>query len=67
MAAGFKDLLAWLLAWKSAHTSWNINGPYGCVAGQNCVLGAVAGQNYVPGAVAEQVSMAGAEEGQIDA
>ena len=67
MASGFKDLLAWLLAWKSAHTSWNIDGPYGCVAGQNCVLGAVAGQNCVASAVAGQVSMAGAEEGQIDA
>ena len=67
MAAGFKDLLAWLLAWKSAHTSWNIDGPYGCVGGQNCVLGAVAGQNYVTGAITGLTAFAGAEEGQIDA
>jgi hypothetical protein len=51
MTAGFKDLLAWLLGWKSSYAP-SIGGPYQIVAGQTFEAGAIIGQNYHPGATA---------------
>jgi hypothetical protein len=51
MTAGFKDLLAWLLGWKSSYVP-RIGGPYQVAAVQTFQAGAILGQDYHTGATA---------------
>ena len=61
--AGFRDLLALLLAWKSASP---ITGPpYRTVAGQVGHTGAVAGGQHLTGQRAGQLHTPGRVAGQI--
>jgi hypothetical protein len=49
MTAGFNDLLAWLLGWKSGYVP-RIGGPYQVAAGQMFYAGVIVGQDYHAGA-----------------
>jgi hypothetical protein len=62
MAAGFKDLLAWLLGWKSSYVPM-IGGPYQVAAVQTFQAGAILGQNYHTGAIVGQNYYTGATAG----
>ena len=52
MAAGFRDLLAFLLGWKSAAAAQPVAGPYRVMLGQVAQVGAVRSQLFVPGSSA---------------
>jgi hypothetical protein len=64
MAAGFRDLLAWLLAWKSTYTP--TPGPYRVEDAQAACTGAVAGENYHAGATIGQNYHTGATAGMCN-
>ena len=53
MAAGFRDILALLLGWQSAHRFWQTEGPYRLAAGGTFHAGPVAaiasGGNVIAG------------------
>ncbi len=61
--AGFRDLLALLLAWKSS--SPGAGPPYRTAAGQVWHTGAHVGGHYVTGRQAGQVFTPGRAAGQI--
>ena len=56
MAAGYRDLLAWLLGWQSAHKSWQTEGPYRTVATKIFVSNPTAGDVFHAGAATATVS-----------
>jgi len=64
MAAGFRDLFAWVLGWKSSVPS--VSGPYRVAASQTFVTGAAAAQHYTTGAAAGQTFVTGAVEAQSE-
>lgn len=59
MAAGFRDLLAFLLGWKSAAAAQSVAGPYRVMLGQVAQVGSVRSQLFVPGASAGQTFLTG--------
>jgi hypothetical protein len=56
MAAGFRDLLAFLLGWQSAHKSWQTEGPYRTAASDVFVSTPTAGGVFHAGTAAATVS-----------
>ena len=63
MAAGSRDLLAWMMGWNS-HAP-GVPGVFQLVAAQVYVDGPVAAQTYMDGPVERQVYVDGAVEGQV--
>ena len=61
--AGFRDLLALLLGWKS--TSVSTEPPYRTAAGQVWHTGAAVGRHHVTGQRAGQAFITGRVTGQI--
>lgn len=66
MAAGFRDILAWLLGWQSNHPVWQTAGPYKLVAGGISCSGANAADVFQSGAVASAVSGSNIIAGQCN-
>jgi hypothetical protein len=55
MAAGFRDIFAWLLGWQSVHKFWQTNGPYRVAAAATFSAGATAGGVTHAGATAGMI------------
>lgn len=64
MAAGFKDILAWLLHWKSSPKEYS--PPYSIAAAQVHVSGTAVGQIFTSGTVAGQTFVAGTVVGEVN-
>lgn len=64
MAAGFYDLAAFVLGWKSAPVSDLVSGPWRIPVLQAAISGAEAAQGRVGGAEAAQAAIGGPEAAQ---
>jgi succinate dehydrogenase/fumarate reductase flavoprotein subunit len=74
MAAGFRDLFAWLLGWKSRHVFVAIPGPFDVVAGEmDCAIasgvvqlaGAAVAETFLSGEIAGEAAHTGSTAGMI--
>lgn len=67
MAAGFRGLLAWMMAWHAGTETARVAGPYRVAAGDVWHAGAAAGQTFTTGSRAGDVWHTGAAAGQTHA
>jgi hypothetical protein len=63
---GFRDILAWLLGWRSAHKYWQTEGPYRLAAGEAFCAGAAVGEAFHAGAAAAIVSAGNITAGECN-
>jgi hypothetical protein len=63
MSAGFRDILAILRSWQSAHAFWQTAGPYRLAAAQAFCTGAAAGQAFFTGTKVGRCFVAGSAAG----
>jgi hypothetical protein len=64
--AGFRDILEWLLCWRSCHKFWQTDGPYRLAAGEAFCDGVAAGGAFCAGAAAALVSAGNLTAGQCN-
>ena len=67
MAAGFRDLLAWILGWPSSHPVWQTPGPYEMAAAASFSAGAEATELFFSGAASAAVRGGNVIIGQCNA
>lgn len=65
MASGFRDLLAWLFAWKSSRRFTPAGGPYDVAAGEANATAAACGAVEHAGSVAAATFCTGAACGGV--